>query len=141
MPNFPGQGPLNLVPDTETRLYKANGAIAKGDVVGLLVGTSATGYTIDQATATTIAPIGVAAETVADGDWCEVVVGGFCNFVTNNGTDIVAGDYLSVAAGVAVPLEMSEVTLTNGWPLIFGQALDAETGTTLTEAFIYKRVP
>lgn len=138
-----GQGPGNLVPDTEYKLFLANGAIAKGDVVGFLVGTSATGYTIDQCTTTTIAPIGVAAETVADGQWCRVVVSGYCDYVTNDGTDIVAGDFLVGGAGVAVPKTAAEIAgdSTVGWMAqIFGQALDAETGTTLTEAIIYKKV-
>lgn len=140
MQKFIGQGPGNLVPNTEYMSFKANGAIAKGDVVGFLVGTNATGYTVDQTNGGTIAPIGVAAETAADGEWFNVIVSGYCNYVTNDGTDIVAGDYLSAGAGVAVPITTAEITLTNGGPHIFGQALDAETGTTLTEAIIYKKI-
>lgn len=139
MPNFPGQGPLNQFPETETKMYKANGAIAKGDVVGLLVHTGYTGYTVDQTDGGTIAPIGVAAETAADGAWFQVVVGGYCNYVTNNGTDIVAGDYLVAGAGVAVPTTTAEIALTTCTPHLFGQALFAETGTTLTTAIIYKK--
>jgi hypothetical protein len=130
---------MNQVPNTETKMYKANGAIAKGDVVGLLVSTGQTGYTVDQTNGSTIAPVGVAAETAVDGAWFQVVVGGYCNYVTNNGTDIVAGDYLVAGAGVAVPTTTAEIALTTCSPHLFGQALEAETGTTLTTAIIYKK--
>jgi len=134
-----GQGPGNLVPDSEKKSFLANGAIVKGDVVGL---SGVTGYTVDQANATTILPIGVAAESGTD-VWIEVVIGGFCDYVTNNGTDVVAGDYLACVAGEAVPLTMAEADPadgTDGYELnIFGQSLGAETGTTCTEVIIYKR--
>ena len=68
-----GQGPGNLVPDSETKMFLANGAVVKGDVVGL---TGSTGYTVDQATATLIKPIGVAKESGTD-VWIEVVISGF----------------------------------------------------------------
>ncbi len=131
-----GQGPGNLVPDSEFKLFKANGAIAKGDVVGL---TGVTGYLVDQTDGGVIAPIGVAAESAADAAWFRVCVGGFCNYVTNNGTDIVAGDYLVAGAGVAVPTTTAEIALTTCTPHLFGQALGAETSTTLTTAIIYKK--
>ena len=134
-----GQGPGNEVPDSEFKLFKANGAIAKGDVVGLLVSTGYTGYTVDQTNGGTIAPVGVAAETAADGQWFKVCIGGYCDYVTNNGTDIVAGDYLVAGAGVAVPTLTGEIALTTCSPHLFGQALGAETGTTLTTAILYKK--
>lgn len=141
MQKFIGQGPGNLVPNTEYMSFKANGAIAKGDVVGFLVGTNATGYTVDQANASTITPIGVAAEAAADGEWFNVIVSGYCNFVTNDGTDIVAGDFLVAGAGVAVPYTAAELgAAPTQYANVFGQALDAETGTTLTEAIIFKRI-
>jgi len=133
-----GQGPGNLVPDSETKMFLANGAIVKGDVVGL---TGVTGYTVDQATATTILPIGVAAESGTD-VWIEVVVSGFCDFVTNDGTDVVAGDFLIAVAGAAAPKTLVEASgdAAVGWQVqIFGQSLGAETGTTCTEVMIYKR--
>ena len=131
-----GQGPGNLVPDSEFKLFKANGAIAKGDVVGL---TGVTGYLVDQTDGGVIAPIGVAAESAADTAWFRVCVGGFCNYVTNNGTDIVAGDYLVAGGGVAVPTTTAVIALTTCTPHLFGQALGAVTGTTLTTAIIYKK--
>lgn len=138
-----GQGPGNLVPDTETKQFLCNGAIAKGDVVGLFL-TGATGYKIDQCTTTTIPPIGVAAASGADGEWIPVVVSGFCDYVTNDGTDVVAGDMLVGGAGVAIPKTLVEAETDAGhvgWVFqIFGQSLGAETGTTCTECVIFKRI-
>lgn len=134
-------GPGNLVPTTEKRKFLANGAIAKGDIVGFY-GT--TGYTIDQANATTILPIGVAAES-GTGVWIDVVVSGFCDYVTNDGTDVVAYDFLvSDASGAAIPYTLveaetdaSHVGFQNQ---IFGQSLEAETSTVCTAVMIYKRI-
>ena len=137
-----GHGPGNLVPDSESRQYKANGAIAKGDIVGFY---GATGYTVDQANATTILPIGVAAEAAADGEWFDVVVSGFCNYVKNDGTDVVAYDFLvSSSAGVAIPYTLVEAETDSSHVgfqnQIFGQSLQADTGTVCTAVMIYKRV-
>ena len=135
-----GQGPGNLVPDTEVKHFLCNGAVSKGDVVGLLL-TGTTGYTIDQCTATTIPPIGVAAETGADGAWIKVVTSGWCDYVTNDGTDVVAGDLLVGGAGVAVPMTVAEIEGdASAAPQVFGQSLGGETGTTCTECIIYKRI-
>lgn len=136
------QGPGNLVPITEKRKFLANGAITKGQIVGFY---GATGYTVDQANATTILPIGVAAETAADGAWFDVVISGFCDYVTNDGTDVVAYDFLvSSAAGVAIPYTLAEAetdaTHVGFQNQIFGQSLEAETSTTCTAVMIYKRV-
>ncbi len=134
-----GQGPGNLVPDSETKMFLANGAVVKGDVVGL---SGVTGYTVDQANATTILPIGVAKEGGTD-VWIEVVISGFCDFVTNDGTDVVAGDFLIAVAGEAVPVTLAEAGATGSADTefaIFGQSLGAETGTTCTEAIIFKRL-
>lgn len=134
------QGPGNLNLPTRKVSFKCNGAVAKGDVVGLF-GT--TGYTIDQCNTTTILPIGVAAETGADGDWIDVVVAGFCDYVTNDGTDVVAYDFLVGGAGVAIPKTLVEAETDAahvGWQnQIFGQSLGAETGTTCTQVVIYNR--
>lgn len=135
-----GQGPGNLVPDTETKMFLANGAVVKGDVVGLLVGTAPmTGYTVDQCSAT-IQAIGVAAESGTD-VWIEVVISGFCDFVTNDGTDVVAGDYLLGAAGVAQPGTIAELESDASDIIqVFGQSLSEETGTTCTEVIIFKHI-
>ena len=135
-----GQGPGNLSFPTIKRQFKCNGAIAKGDVVGLY-GT--TGYTIDQSNTTTIIGFGVAAETGADGEWIDVVVGGYCDYVTNDGTDVVAYDFLVAGAGVVIPKTLVEAETDAsdvGWQnQIIGQSLGAETGTTCTECVIYNR--
>ena len=137
---FVGQGPGNLVPDTETKMFLANGTVTKGDVVGLLVGAlPMTGYTVDQCSAT-IQAIGVAAETGTD-VWIKVVVSGFCDFVTNDGTDVVAGDYLLGAAGVAQPGTIAELESDASDIIqVFGQSLSEQTGTTCTEVLIFKRI-
>ena len=123
-------GPGNAHPYTEYRTFKANGAITKGEIVGFY-GT--TGYTVDQANATTILPIGVAYETAADGAWFSVVISGFCDYVTNDGTDVVAYDFLvSSSAGVAIPYTLVEAETDAGHVgfqnQIFGQSLQADTG-------------
>lgn len=135
-------GPGNVKPFTEKRQYKANGAITKGEIVGYY-GT--TGYTVDQANATTILPIGVAAETAADGQWFDVIVSGFCDYLTNDGTDVVAYDFLvSSAAGVAIPYTLVEAETDAGHVgfqnQIFAQSLGAEIGTTCTQVIVFKRV-
>ena len=135
-------GPGNLTPYTEKRQYLANGAITKGEIVGFY---GVTGYTVDQANATTILPIGVAAETAADGQWFDVIIAGFCNYVTNDGTDVVAYDFLvSSAAGVAIPYTLVEAETDAAHVgfqnQIFGQSLQADTGTTCTAVIIFRRV-
>lgn len=142
MNNQPGCGPLSLEADKEFRQYKANGAITKGEIVAFF-GT--TGYTVDQANATTLLPIGVASETAADGAWFQVQVGGLCNYVTNDGTDVVAYDFLvSNASGVAIPYTLVEAETDAAHVgfqnQIFGQSLQADTGTTCTAVMLYKRV-
>ena len=137
-----GQGPGNLTPNTEKRSYKANGSIAKGDLVGFY-GT--TGYTVDQANATTILAIGVAAEAATDGQWFDVVISGFCDYVKNDGTDVVAYDYLvPSASGTAIPYTLAEAATDAGnvgfQAQIFGQSLGAETGTVCTQVIVFKRV-
>ncbi len=129
-----GQGPGNLVADAEFKQYLANGAVVKGDVLAL-VGTN--GYTVDQCS--TILPgVVVAAETGTD-VWIKCQTGGFCDFVTNDGTDVVANDLLYSGAGVAVPLALgSDIGVQGGG--CFGMSLGAETGTTCTEVIIFKRV-
>lgn len=134
-------GPGNLTPYTEKRQYLANGTITKGDIVGFY-GT--TGYTVDQANATTILPIGVAAET-GTGVWIDVIIAGFCNYVTNDGTDVVAYDFLvSDASGHAIPYTLVEAETDAGHVgfqnQIFGQSLQADTGTTCTAVIIFRRV-
>ena len=134
-------GPGNLTPGSEFRQFLANGAIVKGECVGFV---GVTGYTVDQANATTILPIGVAMESGTD-VWIKVCIGGFCNYVTNDGTDVVAYDFLvSTAAGVAVPYTLVESETDSAHVgfqnQIFGQSLQADTGTTCTACIIYRRI-
>lgn len=126
-------GPGSLVPHTEIKRYKANGAITKGDVL-TFVGT--TGYTVTQASAA-LMPIGVAAETAAAGAWFDVVVSGYCDNVTNNGDNILAYSMLfaaadgkcdSIAYGADAGIEQGG---------IFGMSLEAETGTTCANVIIF----
>ena len=137
-----GQGVGNVVPNTEKMKFLANGTVTKGDVVGFYLATLANGgpYTVDQCSATTIPPIGVAAETGTD-VWIDVVVSGYCDCVTNDGTDVVAGDLLVGGAGVAVPTTAAEVEAdASDATHVFGQSLVAETGTTCDCCIIYKRI-
>ena len=128
-----GQGPGNLVPDSETRMFLANGAVVKGDVLTVLTN----GYTVDQCS--TILPGLVVAKESGTDVWIECVVGGFCDFITNDGTDIVANDLLYSGAGVAVPLALgTDIGVQGGG--CFGMSLQAQTGTTITAAIIFKRV-
>jgi hypothetical protein len=130
-----GQGPGNQVADSEVKKFKCNGTIAKGDVL-TLVGTS--GLTVDQCS-TILPAVGVAAEGGTDGQWIDVVVSGFCNFVTNDGTDVVAGDLLYSGAGVAVPAALgTDISTTSGG--CFGMSVDAETSTTCTNVIVFKRI-
>jgi len=135
-------GPGNTTPFREFREFKANGAIVKGELVGFY-GT--TGYTVDQANITTIRAIGVAAESAADGEWFSVQIAGHCNYLTNDGTDVVAYDYLvSDASGHAVPLTTAQLDPadgTDGYEFhCIGQSLEAETGTTCENVMLYKHI-
>jgi hypothetical protein len=136
-----GQGPGNLVPDTEKKKFLANGTITKGEIVGFY---GATGYTVDQANATTIIGIGVADETVTD-DWFDVITSGFCTVLTNDGTNVVAYDFLvSDSSGKAIPYTLLEAETDTGHVgfqnQIIGQALQADTGTNCAACIIWKRI-
>jgi len=126
-------GPGNPNPATVIRSLKATAAtIAKGDVVAL---SGATGYTIIKCT-NVMTPIGVAAEDFAASAWGNVIVRGFCNFLTCTATDIVDGDLLYVdansdAAGVTVG---TDIGVQAG--AFIGVTLQAQTSTTITAAYI-----
>jgi len=135
-------GPGNTNPLREYRQFKANGAITKGEFVAFY-GT--TGYTVDQANITTMRAIGVATETAADGEWFNVQIAGHCNYITNDGTDVVALDYLcSDASAHAVPYTTAELSTAGGTEGFefhcIGQSLEAETGTTCTNVMLYKHI-
>jgi hypothetical protein len=128
-----GQGPGNPAGDSEIKQFKCNGAVAKGDVLSLY---GATGYVVDQASAALV-PIGVAAEVGADGDWINVVTRGFCNYVTNEDTNMAIGDLLFAAAGGTAKKVTygSDLGIQQGG--ILGMTLQAETGTTCTAVLLF----
>lgn len=128
-----GQGPGNLKCDKVIRKFKANGTITAGEVV-MLYGT--TGYTVDQCGATNV-PIGVALDTVTDGNWLNVQQYGICDVaLTNDGTDIVADDilYAAAAGGVLGITAGDDQGVTVGRAI--GIATQADTGTTCSNVFI-----
>ena len=125
-----GQGPGNLVPDSEVKQFLANGAVVKGDVLAL---TGTTGYTVDQCTATT-KPIGVAAESGTD-VWIDVVVSGFCSYITTDGGVAAGQALIPAAAGVC-----DSETLDTNPAFEFGLALAADVSTVLSAALIFKTI-
>ena len=129
-------GPGNLSPFTEKRKYLCVGTVTKGDVVTF---SGTTGYSIAIGS-NILPPIGVAAETGGTGDWIDVVISGFCNFLTCGTTDIDINDMLyATAAGDCdgIPYGTSVGVQGGG---IFGMALEAQASTTITAAHIFKRV-
>ena len=137
-------GAGNEVPNKEFMKFKAGEAITKGLLVGFEL-TPADGYTVVKSNITTVRAIGVAAETAADGAWFLVQIAGYCEYLTNDGTDVVAGDYLvSDANGQAVPLTTAELDPadgTDGYEFhCIGQSLEAETGTTCEKVILYRHI-
>ena len=133
MANFPGQGPMDLVPHTVTKPFLAAEAIAKGELVGFF-DASTTGYTVGQLDLddTNKIGIGVAAEAIASGAWGQVIVGGFVPYMVTDG-NIAAGSPITAtttagAAGVG----------TLGTHQIYGMALAADSGTVCTAAVLYR---
>ena len=128
-----GTGQSNKVPGTIYATVQATAAtIAKGDIVAL---SGETGYTVIKCT-NVMTPVGVAAEDFAASGWGKIITRGFCNYLTCTATNIVDGDLLycdanSDAAGVTVGDDLGvEVGA------IIGVALQAQTGTTITAAYI-----
>jgi hypothetical protein len=136
-----GQGPGNLVPDSEQRQFLAAAAIGRGQVVTLDIGASgiAKGYTVEPADSdgTNLdLVVGVAAEDIASGAWGNVVVSGYCAYVLTDGS-VAIGDPLvpHTVAGEASTMAAGEEHL------VFGMALSTDTGTTeYSDAIIFKRV-
>ena len=129
-------------PYREFMKFTANGTITKGELVGFY---ETSGYIVDQANITTIRAIGVATETVATGEELWVQVGGHCEYLTNDGTDIGAYEYLcSDASGHAVPYTSAELDPDStgaGYEFhCIGQSLEAETGTTCENVMLYKHI-
>ena len=132
------QGPGNLIPDRTHRLFLCSAAIAKGVFVCL---TGATGYTIVTGNAGgTLAPIGVAVEAGADGQWINVCVRGYCDYLTNDDTNQAEGDFLySGANGTAntgVRGTADAGTASNMAGGTFGVTLAVVTSTTGTNVLV-----
>jgi len=126
-------GPGNLNPKSETRQFLAGGTI----VANTFVAFGTTGYSAIECTAI-LQPIGIAQEAAVAGDWFDVVVGGYAPSLTNNGTDVVAGDLLYASTnGYALPLAASVAT-TGGAPGAI--AIQADTSTTCTGVMVCKRI-
>lgn len=133
-----GQGPGNLVPDSELKQFLASAAISKGQVVCLTVGQGTASYAITAADSdgTNLdVVVGVAKADIASGAWGDVYVSGYCPYVLTDGTAAV-GDPLvpHTVAGEASVMAAGEEHL------VFGHALSTDTGTTeYCDAFIFKR--
>ena len=134
-----GQGPGNLVPDTETRKFLASEAIDKGECVALVTESGALGYEVKLAVAAN-ATIGIAAENIASGEWGDIIVGGYCGYTLGDSA-IAAGDPISAHASTAGTCD----TATLGAAVsIFGEALAADgDGSLATNYFpmlVFKRI-
>jgi hypothetical protein len=132
------QGPGNLTPYTEKQKFLLAGTVAKGDV---LTFSGATGYTVIIGS-NILTPIGVAAQAGVAGDWIDVIVHGFCDYLTCTTTDVTASMGLYAAAsgdcfGLA-PAASGATPGHIGHP--FGIALQDQTGTTITAAWIFKNI-
>lgn len=130
-------GPGNPFGEQEFKEFLVGTAVAKGQLVTHQA-SDVTGYTIQPAS-NVLVPIGVAAQSGAAGDWVKVLVAGYCDFLTNDGTDIVSGVALkSVAAGVCATVA-TNVNINAECPGIVGVALRTDT-TTNTWAYFFKRL-
>jgi hypothetical protein len=109
---------------------KAAAALAIGDVVSWGQ-TADDGITVMDATAADpVAGVCVTAAAAA-GDYLTIQTKGLnVAIITNNGTDVVAGDCLIPGAAIAVPVVAGGAEVANQAGLVFGQALHAETGTS-----------
>ena len=134
-----GQGPGNLVPDSEFKMFLAGAAITKGQCVSLKTGDGTASYTVVLAdsNSTPVQPaIGVAPEAIASGAWGKIIVSGYAPQVLSGGS-VAAGDYLipDTTAGTV------SGTLGTNDGLFFGIALSADTGSPVfCDAIIYKRI-
>lgn len=120
----------SAMPKNEFLRVKAAAAMAVGDVVSWGQ-TASDGITVMDATAADPVAGIVCTAAAAAGDYITIQTKGLNTVViTNDGTDIVAGDLLVPGAAVAVPVigGNAEADLKAG--LVFGQALAAETSTS-----------
>ena len=133
-----GQGPGNLVPDSEVKKYLSSAAVVVGQCVGI---SGTTGYTAGPCNVTTIPGFGIALTAAsAAGEWFDVCVSGYCALATNDGTNVVLGDLLySGASGTVTPLVNGAAqTLVAGG--LVGQANASETGTSCVGITVFKKL-
>jgi ribulose kinase len=127
MPNFPGQGPLDLVPDSKMRRFLATVAFTKGQIATITTAAGTASYSVVLADDDTALRhvCGVAKGAIAAGEWGEFYVAGYCPAVLSGGS-VAAGDFLvaSTTAGTAV-----SATIADNSGYIFGVALMADTGS------------
>lgn len=130
------QGPGNLVPFTEKQMFLAAADITKGDVVTF---SGSTGYTIAVG-AVALPVVGVAAETFSTGQWGEVITHGFCDYLTCTTTDVPDKAYLfQGATGDCIGTASAATGAAYIGPA-FGVSLEAQIGTTITAAWIFKNI-
>jgi hypothetical protein len=137
-----GQGPGNLVPDSEYKMFLCAAAVTKGWAVGLSgavavaarvaagaadhrVGLSVEGADTDVADANHV--IGVAMETGAQDTWIKVCTGGYCDYIVTDGS-VAEGDHLIPTASPGVCGGTAGTTRDLEG---FGIALDADASTLL----------
>ncbi|RKX43970.1 MAG: hypothetical protein DRP64_07415 [Verrucomicrobia bacterium] len=119
-----GVGPGNLVPYTKTARYLAGEAISKGELV--CQEAAGGGYTVvltDYDAGALFGVCGIALEEIADGDWGDFCVGGYCGYVVTDG-GVAAGDPLvpHSTAGMCDTMAAGEEDT------VFGYAIDADSG-------------
>lgn len=138
-----GQGPGNLVPDSEIKSFRCGAAVTLGWGVALSGATAVTAlggdYTLglvvegcDTSAADTAGVVGYALESGSQGDWIKVVVGGYVPTVITDGS-VAEGDHLIPTASPGI---MGGTAGGTRDLIGFGVALDADSSTTLTGAYI-----
>jgi len=150
-----GIGPGNNTVQTEIRMYKCAGTITKGWGVGIvdaaavaaLVSTYGTGSFIDGNTIagsdvdannpTLTLVIGFAKESGTVGEWIEVVVAGFCDYIITDNS-VEAGDYL--IATTAEGVVGGTAGEGGAGSVVEAMALQDDSGTTLTAAIVFSNV-
>jgi hypothetical protein len=120
------------------RVFLASEALAKGDVVKLetVASTGETlGKSVVKSSAASLLTVGVVAKAAADGDPVLVQTYGFCDFITTDGNVTDGAGLQPGASGVAVPYADAASTVHGSF---FGVALDADSSTTLTSAWLFR---
>ena len=132
-----GQGPGNLVPDSEKKMFLSGAAFSLGDLVAL---SGATGYTVVEATATLV-PIGIAEKAAtAAGEWVPVTVSGYTATTVTTDGNADAGDVLvSAAGGACVAVAPGSLAAGQAEHAV-GVALAADSSTSLSGVMVFKKL-